>query len=53
MCATHDTFWVVTIVQLESVVVNDSFTYEDVSVKILDRQACRLKFKEVGLVKVL
>ncbi|WMV54684.1 hypothetical protein MTR67_048069 [Solanum verrucosum] len=31
----------------------DSLTYEEVSVEILDRQVCRLRNKEVSLVKVL
>ncbi|WMV30748.1 hypothetical protein MTR67_024133 [Solanum verrucosum] len=41
------------IITLESVDVNDSCTYEDVPVKILDRQVRRLRFKEVASVKVL
>ena len=41
------------IVPLESVVVKDSLTYEDVLVEILDRQVRRLRNKEVASVKVL
>ena len=41
------------IVPLESVVVKDSFSYEDVPVEILDRQIRRLRNKEVASVKVL
>ncbi|WMV08512.1 hypothetical protein MTR67_001897 [Solanum verrucosum] len=41
------------IVPIESVVVNDSLTYEDVSVEILYLQVRRLKNKEVTSVKVL
>ncbi|WMV58415.1 hypothetical protein MTR67_051800 [Solanum verrucosum] len=41
------------IVPLESVVVNDSLTYEDVPVEILNRQVRRLRNKEVTSVKVL
>ncbi|WMV42226.1 hypothetical protein MTR67_035611 [Solanum verrucosum] len=41
------------IVQLESVAVKDSLSYEDVPVEILDRQVRRLRNKEVASVKVL
>ncbi|WMV08941.1 hypothetical protein MTR67_002326 [Solanum verrucosum] len=41
------------IVPLESVVVNDSLTYEGVPVEILDHPICRFRNKEVALVKVL
>jgi len=41
------------IVPLESMVVKDSLTYEDVPVEILDRQIRRLRNKEVVSVKVL
>ena len=41
------------VVPLESVVVKDSISYEDVPVEILDRQVRRLKNKEVTSVKVL
>ena len=41
------------IVPLESVVVKDSLSYEDVPVEILERQVRRLRNKEVTLVKVL
>ncbi|WMV49722.1 hypothetical protein MTR67_043107 [Solanum verrucosum] len=41
------------IVQLESVAVKDSLTYEDVPVDILDRQVRWLRNKEVASVKVL
>ena len=41
------------IVPLESVVVKDSLSYEDVPVEILDRQVRRLRNKEVASVKVL
>ena len=41
------------IVPLESVAVNDSLSYEDVLVEILDRLVRRLRNKEVGSVKVL
>ncbi|WMV59393.1 hypothetical protein MTR67_052778 [Solanum verrucosum] len=41
------------IVPLESVVVKDSLTFEDVPVDILDRQVRRLRNKEVASVKVL
>ncbi|WMV13467.1 hypothetical protein MTR67_006852 [Solanum verrucosum] len=40
------------IVPLESVVVKDSLTYEDVPVEILDRQVRRLRNKEVTSVNV-
>ncbi|WMV29936.1 hypothetical protein MTR67_023321 [Solanum verrucosum] len=40
------------IVPLESVVVKDCLTYEDVPVEILDRQVRRLRNKEVASVKV-
>ncbi|WMV25023.1 hypothetical protein MTR67_018408, partial [Solanum verrucosum] len=41
------------IVPLESVAVNDSLTYEEVPVEILDRQVQRLRNKEVASAKVL
>ena len=41
------------IVPLESVVVKDSLSYEDVPFEILDRQVRRLRNKEVGSAKVL
>ena len=41
------------IVPLESVAVKDSLFYEDVPVEILDRQAWRLRYKEVTSIKVL
>ena len=41
------------IVSLESVVVKDSLSYEDVPVEILDHQVRRLRNKEVASVKVL
>ncbi|WMV19458.1 hypothetical protein MTR67_012843 [Solanum verrucosum] len=41
------------IVPLESVVVKDSLTYEDVPVEILDHQVRRLRNEEVASVKVL
>ncbi|WMV59113.1 hypothetical protein MTR67_052498 [Solanum verrucosum] len=41
------------IVPLESVVVKDSLTYEEVPVELLDRQVRRLRNKEVASVKVL
>ena len=41
------------IVPIESVTVKDSLTYEAVPVKILDRQAQRLRDIEVTSVKVL
>ena len=41
------------IVPLESVAVKDSLSYEDVPVEILDRQAWRLRYKEVTSIKVL
>ena len=41
------------IVPLESVVVKDSLSYEDVPVETLDRQVRRLRNKEVSSVKVL
>ncbi|WMV46668.1 hypothetical protein MTR67_040053 [Solanum verrucosum] len=41
------------IIPLESVVVKDSLTYEEVTVEILDRQVRRLRNKEVTSVKVL
>ena len=41
------------IVPLESVMVKDSISYEDVLVEILDRQVRRLRNKEVSSVKVL
>ncbi|WMV18830.1 hypothetical protein MTR67_012215, partial [Solanum verrucosum] len=44
---------VASIVPLESVAVNDSLSYEDVPVEILDRQARWLRNKEVASVKVL
>lgn len=40
------------IVPLESVVVNDSLSYEDVPVEILDCQVRRLRNKKIILVKV-
>ena len=41
------------IVLLESVVVNDSLTYEEVPVEILDRRVRRLINKEVASAKIL
>ena len=41
------------IVLLESVVVKDSLSYEDLLVQILDRQVIRLRNEEVASVKVL
>jgi len=41
------------VLPLESVVVKDSLSYEDVPVEILDRQVRRLRNKEVTSVKVL
>ena len=41
------------VVPLESVVVKDSLSYEDVLVQILDRQFRRLRNEEVASVKVL
>ena len=41
------------IVPLESVVVEDSLSYEDVPIEILDRQFRRLRNKEIDSVKVL
>ena len=41
------------VVQLESVAVRDSLSYEDVPVEILDRQVRRLRNKEVASIKVL
>ena len=41
------------IVPLESMAVKDSLSYENVPVKILDRQVRRLRNKEVTSVKVL
>ena len=41
------------IVPLESVAVNDSLSYEDVLVEILDCYVRRLRNKEVSSVKVL
>ena len=41
------------VVPLESVVVKDSLSYEDVPVEILDRQVRRLRNKDVTSVKVL
>ena len=40
------------IVPLESVVVKDSLSYEDVPVEIFDRQVIRLRNKEVSLVMI-
>ncbi|WMV07870.1 hypothetical protein MTR67_001255 [Solanum verrucosum] len=40
------------VVLLETVVVKDSLSYEDVPVEILDRQVRRLRNKEVASVKV-
>ncbi|WMV29585.1 hypothetical protein MTR67_022970 [Solanum verrucosum] len=42
-----------TIVPLESVVVKDSLTYEEVPIEILDRQVGRLRNREITSVKVL
>ena len=41
------------IVPLESVVVKDNLSYQDVPVEILDRQVRRLRNKKVASVKVL
>ena len=41
------------VVQLKSVPVKDSHSYEDVPVDILDNQVRRLRHKEVVSVKVL
>ena len=41
------------VVPLEYVAVKDSLFYEDVPVEILDRQAWRLRYKEVTSIKVL
>ena len=41
------------IVPLDSVVVKDSLSYEDVRVEILDRHVRRLRNKEIASVKVL
>ena len=43
----------VSIVPLKSVAMNDSLSYEDVLVEILDRLVRRLRNKEVDSVKVL
>ncbi|WMV41610.1 hypothetical protein MTR67_034995, partial [Solanum verrucosum] len=43
----------VSIVPLESLAVKDCLTYEEILVKILDRQVRRLRKKEVISVKVL
>ncbi|WMV41852.1 hypothetical protein MTR67_035237 [Solanum verrucosum] len=40
------------VVPLETVVVKDSHSYEDVPVQILDRQVRRLRNKEVASIKV-
>ena len=40
------------LIPLESVVVRDSISYEDVQVEILDRQVIRLRNKDVASVKV-
>lgn len=41
------------VIPVASVGVKDSLSYEEVPVQILDRQVCRLRNKEVALVKVL
>ncbi|XP_059280989.1 uncharacterized protein LOC132034616 [Lycium ferocissimum] len=41
------------VVPTDSITVNDSLTYEEVPVKILDRQVHKLRTKEVASVKVL
>ena len=41
------------VVPLDSVAVNNSLSYEDVLVEILDSQVRRLRNNEVALVKVL
>ena len=41
------------IVPLESVAVNDSLSYEDLPVEILDHQVRRLRNKEIASIKVL
>ena len=40
------------IVPTENVGIKDSLSYEDILVQILDRQVCKLRSKEVALVRV-
>lgn len=41
------------VVPLESVGISNSLSYKEVPIEILDRQVCRLRTKDVALVKVL
>ena len=41
------------IVPTDKVGIKDDLSYEEILVQILDRQVCRLRTKDVALVKVL
>ncbi|WMV40748.1 hypothetical protein MTR67_034133 [Solanum verrucosum] len=41
------------IIPTEDIGINDSLSYEDIPVQILDRQVCKLRIKEVAPIKVL
>ncbi|WMV54288.1 hypothetical protein MTR67_047673 [Solanum verrucosum] len=41
------------IIPTEDIGIKDSLSYKEIPVQILDRQVCKLRTKEVALVKVL
>lgn len=41
------------VVPMEDVCISNSLSYEDIPMEIFDRRVCRLKTKDVSLVKVL
>ncbi|KAK4712909.1 hypothetical protein R3W88_018816 [Solanum pinnatisectum] len=41
------------IIQTENIEIKDSLSYEEIHIRILDRQVCKLRTKEVASVKVL
>ncbi|WMV37060.1 hypothetical protein MTR67_030445 [Solanum verrucosum] len=41
------------IIPIENIGIKDSLSYEEIPVKILDHQVCKLRTKEVATIKVL
>ncbi|WMV18412.1 hypothetical protein MTR67_011797 [Solanum verrucosum] len=41
------------IILIEDIGINDSLSYEEIHIQILDRQVCKLRTKEVASVNVL
>ena len=41
------------VILIENIKIKDNFSYKEIPVKILDRQICKLRTKEVASVKVL